>query len=148
MISAAEAVRSKLRAVPEAQTSQKAVRAYGDDICWWVAKVVKFETTMAVWGLYEEDFWSSLWGTVWGDPPHPALQDFLREAEDLRPIMVPAAHSKLYRSLDTYPNPIALIHEEVRPTAMHLLGRFGVTALTVAVYGAAKLRFSLDDGSK
>ena len=79
MISAAEAVRSKLRAVPEAQTSQKAVRAYGDDICWWVAKGVKFETTMAVWGLYEEDFWSSLWGTVWGDPPHPALQDFLRE---------------------------------------------------------------------
>ena len=80
MISAAEAVRFKLGAVPEAQTSQKAVCAYEDDICWWVTTVVKFETLTAVWGLYEEGFWSSFWGAVWGDPPHPALQDFLREA--------------------------------------------------------------------
>ena len=81
----------------------------------------------------------------WDEPLHPALQDFLREAEVLRPVAL--LEPMPYRSLGTYPNPIALIHEEVRPTAMHLVGRFGVTALTIAVYGAAKLRFSLDDGS-
>lgn len=63
----------------------------------------------------------------WAEPLHPALPDFLLEAEDLRPIAL--FEPTPYRSLDTYPNPIALILEEVRSTAMHLLGRFGFTAL-------------------
>lgn len=60
----------------DAKISREVVAGFGD-ACWWkVTDVIKFETMLAVWGLLEEDFWSSYWGSVWKDPPHPALQDF------------------------------------------------------------------------